>query len=824
MWNLFGAKRGQKAPDVSVDASKRLFVFLSSQINKKDLIKELIVRAEHAEKESPDARGQSFASIYLAFEHVLVTNKPDTIKREYSKDELRDAVCHHVDIHTLPLPLALVFFDPKERTVGFFVHLMKIFSRTLGEAIGYKVMVDKFIMQLSLADLRMFHWHNDTIVYELPPDLPRDEELKKKLRDVFGIIIEDAIGIMGKAQGEIVLRSMFHEVEATYNEEMLPIFFDMIPPQYLSVERLSYLSREELANRVQMATQAETQKRMEAEELSTRLKEQVIQAEAKASEMEMTKKAMLNLLEDSRELESTLKIERDRATAIVSSMGEGLYVVDTKYRVILVNRVAEESFGLPPGSSVGKKLSDITTLYKDDKELAEDERPLFKTIQTGEPLTVSMEDNYAIPSPHGKIPIVLSTAALKKGDTIIGGLVTFHDVTKDKEVKHTIEHTVEERTRELKQEQARFTASIRSLELGYILTDSMGAIVNKNPAADSILGLKKSEKSLQDIEQTVGPTIPFVQSHENVKKEGKPHVGKNIIFGAKHVDIFTAPIFIDERHSEFLGSVIVIQDVTEAKVLERSRDEFFSIASHELRTPLTAIRGNTSMILEYFAEQLKDPELKEMVTDVHESSIRLINIVNDFLQTSRLEQGRLAFKNEAFDIAKLITEVLKEYDVTGSRKKLYLKFEPPQGSLPQAFADKDRVKEILINLVGNALKFTEEGGVTIRVHLSDDFIRVVVEDTGRGIPYENQMLLFHKFQQASDSLFTRDTTRGTGLGLYISKLMIEGMGGTIGLQSSQPGKGSAFGFALPVVGSAHAVASTPGVHGILPEQTVARRD
>ena len=156
------------------------------------------------------------------------------------------------------------------------------------------------------------------------------------------------------------------------------------------------------------------------------------------------------------------------------------------------------------------------------------------------------------------------------------------------------------------------------------------------------------------------------------------------------------------------------------------------------------------------------------------------------------------FQNETFDVAVLIMDVLKEYEVTGSRKKLYLKYEPPEKPMPLVFADKNKVKQILINLVGNALKFTEEGGVTVRIHLYDGFVRVVVEDTGRGIPLENQMLLFHKFQQASNNLFTRDTTRGTGLGLYISKLIIEQMGGNIGLEYSQPGKGSAFGFALPV--------------------------
>src|SRR4030042_3337239 len=121
---------------------------------------------------------------------------------------------------------------------------------------------------------------------------------------------------------------------------------------------------------------------------------------------------------------------------------------------------------------------------------------------------------------------------------------------------------------------------------------------------------------------------------------------------------------------------MVMEDISERKAIERSRDEFFSIASHELRTPLTAIRGNTSMILEYYGDALKDEQLKGMVMDIHESSIRLISIVNDFLETSRLEQGRIPFKNEPFDAPTLIEAVLKEYDVTGSRRKLYLRYAP----------------------------------------------------------------------------------------------------------------------------------------------------
>jgi len=267
---------------------------------------------------------------------------------------------------------------------------------------------------------------------------------------------------------------------------------------------------------------------------------------------------------------------------------------------------------------------------------------------------------------------------------------------------------------------------------------------------------------------------------------------------SKVLRILLSPILVREAKEECIGIVILLEDVTEAKVLERSKDEFFSIASHELRTPLTAIRGNTSMVLEYYADALSDPALKEMISDVHESSINLINIVNDFLNVSRFEQKRIKFNIKPFDIGSLIELSLKEYEVTGSRQKLHLLFEEPKTPLPQVLADPDRVREILVNLIGNSLKFTEEGGVTVRTALAGNMLEISVEDTGRGISVPNQSLLFHKFQQAGSSLFTRDTTRGTGLGLYISKMMVEGMGGTIRLVKSEEGKGSTFAFTLPL--------------------------
>jgi two-component system sensor histidine kinase ChiS len=123
-------------------------------------------------------------------------------------------------------------------------------------------------------------------------------------------------------------------------------------------------------------------------------------------------------------------------------------------------------------------------------------------------------------------------------------------------------------------------------------------------------------------------------------------------------------------------------------------------------------------------------------------------------------------------------------------------------------ADQSRVKQILYNLIGNAMKFTQKGGVIINCLVQGGFVKITVSDTGPGISLEGQQLLFHKFQQTGDSIITRDSTRGTGLGLYISKLLIEHMGGEIKLEHTELGKGSVFSVTLPVAKATKRVAAT----------------
>lgn len=324
--------------------------------------------------------------------------------------------------------------------------------------------------------------------------------------------------------------------------------------------------------------------------------------------------------------------------------------------------------------------------------------------------------------------------------------------------------------------------------------DKDNNILIHNNKLDDIYGKQATVWSLDLIDKLLGSKIDLQTLLKKLHKDGENIDISDILYKAKYLRVFAARVL--NNNGELLGAVMTIKDESEAKALARSRDEFFSIASHELRTPLTAIRGNTSMIMDYYKEALKDKELKEMIEDTHTAAIRLIGIVNDFLDMSRLEQGRMEYKMEQVDLVVIVDKVIKDLTESATEKGIELKIEG-ESSL-KMMIDPGKFEQIMFNLVGNSLKFTDKGSVAVLIKNEGNVAKIEVKDTGSGIALENQSLLFHKFQQAGTSTITRDGSKGTGLGLYISRLMAEGMGGKLELISSEIGKGSIFGISLPI--------------------------
>jgi signal transduction histidine kinase len=230
--------------------------------------------------------------------------------------------------------------------------------------------------------------------------------------------------------------------------------------------------------------------------------------------------------------------------------------------------------------------------------------------------------------------------------------------------------------------------------------------------------------------------------------------------------------------------------------LDKLKDDFVSIASHELRTPMTAIRSYVWMAINRSDMQLSE-RMKRYLQRTLISTERLINLVNDMLNISRIESGRVDIRPQPFSLGTLITDVIFEVDAKAKERGVTVVC--PQVQLPNVFADADKVHQVLLNLIGNALKFTPKGGRIDLLTFSDgNYVEVSIKDNGVGISKEDLYKLFTKFGRLDNSYVAAATSGGTGLGLYICKSLVELMGGKIKASSEGIGKGTTFTFSLPI--------------------------
>lgn len=232
-----------------------------------------------------------------------------------------------------------------------------------------------------------------------------------------------------------------------------------------------------------------------------------------------------------------------------------------------------------------------------------------------------------------------------------------------------------------------------------------------------------------------------------------------------------------------------------AQEADQIKSDFLASTSHELRTPLTGILGSLDLVLSGQCQD-HDEELR-FIRIAHDSSERLLGVVNAVLDIARLEAGKVEVELAPVDLATIVGEVIDLCRFPASDRGLALELEVPLDTPQQVLADADKVRQILLNLVGNAIKFTERGSVTVSIEplTGAGKLAVHVRDTGIGIAADKQSRLFQPFVQAD-----RDVARrfgGTGLGLSISRRLAERMGGAVSLYSAGEGQGSTFTLTLP---------------------------
>ena len=232
----------------------------------------------------------------------------------------------------------------------------------------------------------------------------------------------------------------------------------------------------------------------------------------------------------------------------------------------------------------------------------------------------------------------------------------------------------------------------------------------------------------------------------------------------------------------------------ELEVLDKAKSEFVSIASHQLRTPLTAIKGYLSLI----QEKLYGTPPKKMgkpISNMYVSTERLINLVNDLLNMSRIESGKIRADLEILFLEDIIESVINELENLAKQKNIYIKWEKPEVPIAKVLADKDQIRQVILNLIDNAIRYTSTGGITIKTEPKNENYQIKIKDTGPGMVEEEISELFVSFRRGS--VGRKTSTEGTGLGLYIAKKFVEMQNGKVWAESLGKGKGSTFYIEIP---------------------------
>ena len=338
-----------------------------------------------------------------------------------------------------------------------------------------------------------------------------------------------------------------------------------------------------------------------------------------------------------------------------------------------------------------------------------------------------------------------------------------------------------------------------------VSTDRKDLILTWNRGAEVIFGYSKEEALGQSLAIVIPPAksthleelrskVEFTGAIRNLEVSRKRKDGVII-------DVALAVSPLKDKEGQVTGFLHLARDITEKKrferrlkELDRMKSDFVSNVSHELRTPLTAIKGSVDNMLDGITGNLNEKQSRYLVR-IKSNADRLGRLINDILDLSRIEAGRIDLRPAYLPMASLAKEVAEVLRTVAAEKLISLEVAAAEENT-RVWADRDKVTQVLMNLIGNALKFTPSyGKVTVGIKSADpEWVQISIADTGPGIASEDANKIFDKFYQAAQP--NKQKTRGTGLGLTISKALVEMHGGSIWVESG-PGNGSNFCFTLP---------------------------
>ncbi len=508
-------------------------------------------------------------------------------------------------------------------------------------------------------------------------------------------------------------------------------------------------------------------------------------------------------------------LERERwLEQVLTNNSVGTFVLDRQHRITHWNRAMERLMGIAAKEMVGtcrhreilygSTKDTMADMILDGKTFDDFIRHYGTSVRRSTHTDNSYRAEIYLPTigKTGTWLFVSASPVLDEQGHVCGAVETLSDITPLKIAQQNFQFKNTE-----------LSAMINGMQEGILFVDEKDVIVQINPWLLELTGLTREQCIKIHLDRLAIPAISRIAGQLLSRFKAVPNSPGDIRqeqLQGRTVQLRFQPIYQDDRYVGLLVNVIDITPLVEARLqaesANRAKSEFLANMSHEIRTPMNAVLGFADLLK---ATQLTD-EQAEYVSIVQNSGKNLLMLINDILDFSKIESGRLTLEKAAFELDMLLNELESLMQISAGKKNVEFRIIRTQ-PLPQTvISDYFRIYQCLLNLIGNAIKFTQQGHVHLNVssqqHPNGVWLRMDVEDTGIGIPSDKLTTIFEAFTQTDSS-----TTRkygGTGLGLTISRRLAEMMGGQIAV-SSVVGQGSTFSLLIPAGVSTIEAASSP---------------
>ena len=504
-----------------------------------------------------------------------------------------------------------------------------------------------------------------------------------------------------------------------------------------------------------------------------------------------------------RQAEEAQRHLASRLQLLLESTGEGIYGIDSVGLCTFINRAGARTLGYEQDELLGKRMHDLIHYRRPDgTPYPVTECPIYRVLKTGQ--GVRVDDEVLWRRDGTPLPVLYSSFPIVEDGRTVGAVVAFADITARKQAEKTrIELAREQAVRgAVELERARLQTILDNAPTAIIFVDARTGQVLSNPVTSEMMGRHLTPEGgtaqyVGQILDTSGRVVPLDELPSSRALRGESVLDQDYVVaqtGGRQIPVRLSAAPVRDNTGQILGAVVVAQDISALKELERLREEWTSIIAHDLRQPVTVISGYADLLARQ-ADNYPAP-MKTRIEHIVTSTNQLKRMIADLLDVSRIEARRLQLERRTVDLVALVREVIERAVQVAEDHPIRVS---AVDSLPCEGVDPGRIEQVLVNLISNAAKYGYAGSeILVEIRQNGHAAEVSVTNRGPGIPPEELTRLFTRFYRARSG--RPEQVAGLGLGLYITKGLVEAHGGRIWVESV-PGQTTTFRFTLPCSGS-----------------------